>query len=138
MGLKGRAGEADGWRRAPQSKLCGMSDSCLFCDIVAGEVPATVVSDSELVMAFRDINPQAPTHVLIVPKAHHVDVGTLATDDPALLGTVVREAAAVAAAEGLASRGWRLVFNVGADAGQTVLHVHGHILGGRGLGWPPG
>ena len=115
-----------------------MTDSCLFCDIVAGEVPATVVHDSEHVLAFRDINPQAPTHVLIVPKVHHVDVGTLAADNPELLGEVVREAAAVAKQEGVAERGWRLVFNVGSDAGQTVWHVHGHILGGRGLGWPPG
>lgn len=115
-----------------------MTDSCLFCEIVAGQVPATVVHDSERVLAFRDINPQAPTHVLIVPKAHHVDVGSLAADDPALLGELVREGAAVAASEGLAERGWRLVFNVGRDGGQTVSHIHGHILGGRGLGWPPG
>jgi histidine triad (HIT) family protein len=115
-----------------------MTDSCLFCDIVAGEVPATLVHDSEHVVAFRDINPQAPTHVLIVPRAHHVDVATLAADNPELLGEVVREAAVVAAKEGVAERGWRLVFNVGSDAGQTVLHIHGHVLGGRGLGWPPG
>lgn len=115
-----------------------MSERCLFCDIVAGEVPATVIRNSEHVLSFLDINPQAPTHVLVVPKAHHVDVGSLAADNPELLGEVVREAGRVADNAGLADRGWRLVFNVGPDAGQTVLHIHGHILGGRGLAWPPG
>jgi len=112
--------------------------SCLFCKVVAGEVPATVVRDAERVLAFRDIHPQAPTHILVIPKAHHADVGALAAQDPGLLGELVRAAADIAADEGLADRGWRLVFNVGREAGQTVFHVHGHILGGRGLGWPPG
>lgn len=112
--------------------------NCLFCKVVAGEVPAAVVRDANGVLAFRDINPQAPTHVLVVPTEHYADIGVLATEDPALLGALVREAAAVAAEEGVAERGWRLVFNTGREAGQTVFHVHGHILGGRGLGWPPG
>ena len=115
-----------------------MADECLFCRIVAGEVPATVVRDSEHALAFRDINPQAPTHVLVVPKDHHRDVSALAHDDPDLLGHVLREAAAVAADEGIADRGYRVVFNTGRESGQTVFHVHAHVLGGRGLGWPPG
>lgn len=111
---------------------------CLFCRIAAGEIPATVVHDDELTLAFRDLNPQAPTHVLVVPKAHHADIGALAAADPAALTALHRTAAAVAAAEGVDVSGWRLVFNTGADAGQSVAHVHGHVLGGRPLQWPPG
>ena len=110
--------------------------NCLFCRIVAGEVPATVVRESAGTVTFRDINPQAPTHVLVIPRGHHETVGALADADPALLAEVVREAAAVAGAAGLA--GHRLVFNSGAEAGQSVFHVHGHVLGGRPLSWPPG
>jgi histidine triad (HIT) family protein len=108
---------------------------CLFCRIVAGEIPAAVVRDSERTVAFRDINPQAPVHVLVIPREHHSDVGELA-GDPDLLAAVLREAAAVAGDEGLDS--YRVVFNTGAGAGQTVFHVHAHVLGGRGLTWPPG
>lgn len=115
-----------------------MADGCLFCRIVAGELPATVVRDGERTLAFRDINPQAPTHVLVIPKAHHVNVAALAHDDPDLLGELLREAAAVAADEGASDSGYRVVFNTGAGAGQTVFHVHAHVLAGRGLGWPPG
>jgi len=111
---------------------------CLFCRMVAGEVPATVVHDDEQTFAFRDINPQAPTHVLVIPKAHHPDIGALAAADDGLLGALHRAAAAVADREGLAADGWRLVFNTGAGAGQSVFHVHGHVLGGRKFGWPPG
>ena len=111
---------------------------CLFCSIVAGEIPATVVREDELTLAFRDLNPQAPTHVLVITKAHHPDVAELAVSDPAALTALHRTAAAVAAAEGVAESGWRLVFNTGPDAGQTVSHVHGHVLGGRYLEWPPG
>ena len=111
---------------------------CLFCRLVAGEIPATVVREDELTVAFRDVNPQAPTHVLVIPRAHHEDVGALAVDHPEALVAVHRAAAAVAAAEGVAHSGWRLVFNTGADAGQSVPHVHGHVLGGRQIGWPPG
>lgn len=114
-----------------------MSD-CLFCRIAAGDLPATVVRDGARTLAFRDLHPQAPTHVLVVPRDHHPDVGSLATADPDLLGELVREAAAVAADEGLAERGYRVVTNTGPDAGQTVAHVHLHVLGGRSLGWPPG
>jgi histidine triad (HIT) family protein len=111
---------------------------CLFCRVVAGDIPATVVRDDELTVAFRDINAQAPTHLLIIPKTHYADVGTLAAEDPEALVALHRAAAAVAAAEGVAESGWRLVFNTGPDAGQSVPHVHAHVLGGRQIGWPPG
>jgi histidine triad (HIT) family protein len=111
---------------------------CLFCSIAAGDIPATVVRDDELTLAFRDLNPQAPTHVLVITKAHHADVGSLAAADPDALTALHRTAAAVAAGEGAAEAGWRLVFNTGPDAGQSVPHVHGHVLAGRYLEWPPG
>ena len=111
---------------------------CLFCKIVKGEVPAEIVRDGERTVAFRDINPQAPTHVLVIPRDHHPDAASAAADDSGLLDTVVREAHEVAKSEGVADSGYRLVFNTGASAGQTVFHLHGHVLGGRGLNWPPG
>ncbi|MFF6994976.1 histidine triad nucleotide-binding protein [Streptomyces sp. NPDC008313] len=111
-------------------------DDCLFCKIVAGQVPATVVRETATTFAFRDINPQAPTHVLVVPKAHHRDVAALATAAPELVGDVLREIGEIAAEEKLDS--YRTVFNTGTGAGQTVFHVHAHLLGGRGLEWPPG
>ena len=111
---------------------------CLFCAIVAGEIPATKVLETDLILAFRDINPQAPTHVLVVPKAHYPDVAALAAADAALLGEVIDAARQVAADEGVAEAGYRVVFNTGVQAGQTVPHVHGHVLGGRSLTWPPG
>ena len=110
---------------------------CLFCKIVAGEIPATLVAETADTVAFRDINPQAPTHVLVIPREHHQDIGAMASADPCLAGRLAADAAAVAAQEGL-SNGFRLVFNTGAVAGQTVFHVHGHVLGGRTLTWPPG
>jgi histidine triad (HIT) family protein len=110
----------------------------LFCAIVAGEIPATKVLETDLILAFRDINPQAPTHVLVVPKAHYPDVAALAAADAALLGEVIDAARQVAADEGVAEAGYRVVFNTGVQAGQTVPHVHGHVLGGRPLTWPPG
>jgi histidine triad (HIT) family protein len=113
-----------------------MSD-CLFCRIVAGEIPATVVHETDAVLAFRDIAPQAPTHVVVIPKEHHADVAALAAADPALTAQVMAAAAEVARQEGL-DQGFRVVLNTGADGGQTVFHVHAHVLGGRGLGWPPG
>jgi histidine triad (HIT) family protein len=111
---------------------------CLFCKVVAGDVPAQPVRETERVLAFRDINPQAPTHVLVVSKQHYRDVGTLAAADESLLAEMLREAAAVADDEGVAQSGYRVVFNTGSGAGQTVFHVHAHVLGGRGMGWPPG
>lgn len=115
---------------------------CLFCRIVAGEVPADVVLDTDRVLAFRDINPQAPTHVLVIPKEHHVTVAALAAADPALLAEMVGAANTVARKDGLVTEdadepGYRLVTNTGPDAGQTVFHVHVHLLGGRRMGWPP-
>ena len=111
---------------------------CLFCAIVAGEIPATKVLETDRILAFRDINPQAPMHVLVIPKDHHRDVAALGAADPGLLGDVVAAAHRVAADEGVAESGYRLVFNTGAQAGQTVWHVHGHVLGGRNMTWPPG
>jgi histidine triad (HIT) family protein len=104
---------------------------------VAGEIPATVVRETPDTIAFRDIAPKAPTHVLVVTRAHHADVAALAAADPALAATLVAEAAEVARQEGI-DDGWRLVFNTGAPAGQTVFHVHAHVLAGRPMRWPPG
>jgi histidine triad (HIT) family protein len=115
-----------------------VSTDCLFCKIVAGEIPATVVHETTSTIAFRDINPQAPTHVVVIPRPHYPDAAALARADPALAAEVLRAAAEVAEAEGVAGAGYRLVFNTGPGAGQTVSHVHCHVLGGRGLTWPPG
>lgn len=111
---------------------------CLFCKIVTGDVPATVVEETDRVIAFRDINPQAPTHVLVIPRAHHPTVADIARDDPDTLAQLLLTAESVAKAEGVEDQGYRVVFNTGAGAGQTVFHVHAHVLGGRGLNWPPG
>ena len=113
-----------------------MSEDCLFCKVAAGEVPADVVHQGEAVLAFRDISPQAPTHVLVIPRAHHPDVAALAGADAAALAELVGVAARIAADEG--HDDYRLVFNTGARAGQSVFHVHGHVLAGRDLSWPPG
>ena len=113
-----------------------MSD-CLFCRIVAGEIPATVVLDTDRVLAFRDISPQATVHVVVIPKEHHADVAELSAADPGLAGELMASASAVASGEGL-DEGFRVVLNTGAHGGQTVFHVHAHVLGGRSLGWPPG
>ncbi|WP_127480607.1 histidine triad nucleotide-binding protein [Nocardioides pantholopis] len=109
---------------------------CLFCKIVAGEIPAEVVHSTERTVAFRDLNPQAPTHVLMVPKAHFANAAELAAGDPVASAELVTAAAAVAAAEG--REDYRLVYNTGADAGQSVFHTHLHLLAGRSFGWPPG
>jgi histidine triad (HIT) family protein len=107
---------------------------CLFCKIVAGEIPATVVHETDTTLAFRDLNPQAATHVLVVPRAHHEDARELAVDAPELLGQVLAAGAEVARAEGIADSGYRFVFNTGPDAGRTVFHAHLHVLGGEQLG----
>ncbi|WP_344974714.1 histidine triad nucleotide-binding protein [Salinactinospora qingdaonensis] len=112
--------------------------NCLFCKIVAGEVPAEIVREGERTIAFRDINPQAPTHVLIVPREHVATAAEAAHADVGLLDEIAREAEEVAKVDGVAETGYRLIFNTGTGAGQTVFHVHGHVLGGRGLEWPPG
>jgi histidine triad (HIT) family protein len=111
---------------------------CLFCKIVAGDVPATIVRETPTTVAFRDINPQAPTHVLVIPRVHYRDAGTLAAAEPAIAADLLREAAEVAAGDNVDGTGYRVVFNTGAGAGQTVWHAHAHVLGGRGLEWPPG
>src|SRR3954470_21128680 len=110
---------------------------CLFCRIVAGEVPADRVAETDGALAFRDINPQAPTHVLVIPKAHFDNAAHLSHSDAELLAEVFRLAAQVAAEEGVADAGYRLVTNTGAAAGQTVGHLHVHVIGGRQLSWPP-
>jgi histidine triad (HIT) family protein len=111
---------------------------CLFCKIARGEIPAEIVLKNDVVTAFRDINPQAPVHVLVIPNQH---VGTAAEIGPgngALVAALLTAANRVAEQEGIAESGYRLVFNVGADAGMAVAHLHLHVLGGRKLGWPPG
>ena len=120
----------------------GPSD-CLFCRMVRGEIAPDVVRETDRTLAFRDINPQAPTHVLVIPKRHHATLGALVADDPQLTSELVAAAHAVAVQEGLATDdgpepGYRLVANTGPQAGQTVHHVHAHVLGGRPMGWPPG
>ncbi|CAM4057696.1 histidine triad nucleotide-binding protein [Kibdelosporangium persicum] len=111
-----------------------MNSECLFCRIVAGELPSTVVHETETTFAFRDLHPQAKTHILIVPRAHYSDAVDLAKNEPALLADVTLAAGRIAEQEGLAEPGYRLVFNTGRDAGQTVFHVHMHLLGGEQLG----
>jgi histidine triad (HIT) family protein len=111
-------------------------EDCLFCKIVSGDVPAEVVHTTERTVAFRDVNPQAPVHVLVVPRDHYANAAEVATGDPAAMTEMVQTAAAVATAEGRDS--YRLVFNTGADAHQTVFHAHLHLLAGRSFTWPPG
>ncbi len=111
---------------------------CLFCRIVSGGVPASRVIESPRTLSFRDISPQAPTHVLVVPRDHYPDLAALATADPGLLAEVLAQVREVAETEGISGRGYRVVFNTGTDAGQAVPHVHAHVLGGRALSWPPG
>ena len=111
---------------------------CLFCKIAAGDIPATLVHQDEHLIAFKDINPQAPMHVLVVPRRHVSSLNELAETDDQLLGEMIRRAAAIARAHGHADRGYRTVFNCNADAGQTVFHIHLHVLGGRTFKWPPG
>ena len=110
---------------------------CLFCKIVAGDIPATVVHETERTLAFRDVAPAAPTHCLVVPRTHVPDAAALAESEPETLTELFGVAHAVAQAEGL-EEGYRLVFNTGAAAHQTVFHAHLHVLGGRQMGWPPG
>lgn len=118
--------------------MAATSSDCLFCRIVAGEIPATVVYADDATVAFRDINPQAPTHVLIIPRDHYPDMASAGAAGIGLLDEIAREAGEIARAEGIADSGYRMVFNTGPGAGQTIFHVHGHLLGGRGLEWPPG
>ena len=114
-----------------------MPADCLFCRIIAGEIPATTVHEDDTVVAIRDVNPQAPTHVLVLPVAHIASAADLSDADGPLLGHLFAVAADVARLEGL-DAGWRLVANTGPDGGQTVAHLHLHLLGGRRMTWPPG
>ena len=112
--------------------------SCLFCKIVAGEIPAKRVHEDDHVVAFEDINPQAALHVLVIPKRHIATLNDLQAGDDGLVGEMLRRAAAIANDRGFGASGYRAVFNCNADAGQTVFHIHLHVLAGRRLAWPPG
>jgi len=111
---------------------------CLFCNIINGDLHASIVYEDENIVAFNDINPQGPTHVLVVPRRHIASLNELTPDDDVLVGELVRRAAAIAKSRGVAAGGYRTVFNTNRDAGQTVFHIHLHLIGGRGLHWPPG
>lgn len=115
-----------------------MAADCLFCRIVKGEIPASIIYKDDRIVAFNDINPQAPLHALIVPWQHIESLNTLTSGNDALVGEMVRRAAAIARDKGYADGGFRTVFNTNADAGQTVFHIHLHLLAGRHFAWPPG
>ena len=115
-----------------------MDPDCLFCKIVAGDIPATVVREDEATVAFRDLDPQAPTHVLVIPRHHVADVAGLVNERPEDAVALLDAVRAVAEQEGVAASGYRTVFNTGADAQQSVFHAHVHVLGGRSMAWPPG
>jgi histidine triad (HIT) family protein len=113
-----------------------VSDQCIFCRIVRREIPSSIVYESDECVAFRDVNPQAPVHLLVVPRTHVASLN--ATSDAELVGRLSIVAAELAKREGIAESGYRTVVNTNADAGQTVFHIHLHLLGGRAMGWPPG
>jgi histidine triad (HIT) family protein len=113
-------------------------NDCLFCKIIAGDIRGAIVHQDEELVVFKDINPQAPLHVLIVPRRHIPSLNDLRPEDDKLVGSMFRQAAALAQEHGYADRGYRTVFNTNRDAGQTVFHIHLHLLAGRGLTWPPG
>ncbi len=112
--------------------------NCLFCRIASGEIPSAIVHQDDALVAFKDITPQAPLHILIVPRRHIATLNDLTPDDDALVGSMARLAAGLAREHGYDARGFRTVVNCNADAGQTVFHLHMHLLAGRGLSWPPG
>jgi histidine triad (HIT) family protein len=112
--------------------------TCLFCKIVSGEIPADIIAESQTAIAFRDTQPHAPVHVLVVPREHLRDVAEVANSSDVEVAELFRLAAEVADIEGVASSGYRLVANTGAEAHQTVFHAHVHVIGGRPMGWPPG
>ena len=112
--------------------------NCLFCKIIAGEIPGKVLYQDDTLVILADINPQAPTHALVVPRRHVATLNDLTPEDDGLIGEMTRRAAAFAREQGVADQGYRTVFNCNADAGQTVFHIHMHVLGGRRMGWPPG
>ena len=112
--------------------------SCIFCKIAAREIPADIVRESDRVVAFRDTDPQAPTHILLIPKEHIPSLADIEERHGDVLADIAQAATQLARAEGIAESGWRVVTNVGRGAGQSVFHLHFHLLGGRGMGWPPG
>jgi histidine triad (HIT) family protein len=115
-----------------------MSD-CLFCKIIDREIPGAIVYEDERIVAFKDINPQAPVHVLVVPKRHHIaSLNDLTPEDDQIIGEVIRRGASIAKEHGISQSGFRVVFNTNADAGQAVAHIHLHVIGGRRMNWPPG
>jgi len=114
-----------------------MDMDCLFCKIVAGDIPADIVYESDTALAFRDINPQAPTHVLVIPRKHISTINDIGVDDETLIGSLYTAAREIAAAEGIAEGGYRTVMNCNESAGQSVFHIHLHVLGGKRMGWPP-
>jgi histidine triad (HIT) family protein len=114
-----------------------MSD-CIFCKIVRRQIPSTVVYEDDRMIAIEDIRPEAPLHVLVIPKVHLATLNDLTVEHDALIGEMMRRAAAIANERGYANRGFRTVFNTNREAGQTVFHIHLHLLGGRSMGWPPG
>jgi histidine triad (HIT) family protein len=127
-----------GWSEREDVKIFSVPD-CLFCGIAAGEVPATIVSERRRTIAFADINPQAPVHILLIPRAHHANLQELAaSEEDGLLLELLTHATEVAREHGISDGGFRVVFNTGSDGGQTVEHVHAHLLGGRQMTWPPG
>jgi len=130
--------DARGFASHPGEEVHVTAESCLFCRIAAGEIPANVVRSEEDVVAFRDINPQAPLHVLVIPRRHIPSVPALEAADGALVGRLFLVARDIAREEGVEEAGYRLVVNVGPAAGQSVPHLHLHVLGGRELDWPPG
>lgn len=111
---------------------------CLFCKILSGEIPAELVYESDTAVAFRDINPQAPTHVLVIPRKHVSTINEIGEDDQAMIGSLFTAAKKIAEQEGIAEDGYRVVMNCNEGAGQSVFHIHLHLLGGRPMGWPPG
>lgn len=112
--------------------------ACIFCKIAAREIPAEILHESDTVVAFRDTNPQAPVHILLISKEHIPSAAEVAGSHGGVLADIVQAASHLADAEGISAGGWRLVTNVGADGGQTVFHLHFHMLGGRAMTWPPG
>ena len=113
------------------------NDNCLFCKILSGEIPAEIVYESETAIAFRDINAKAPTHVLVIPRKHISTMNDIEVHDEAIIGSLYTAAREIAAREGIAEEGYRTVMNCNESAGQSVFHIHLHVMGGRSMGWPP-
>lgn len=115
-----------------------MSEDCLFCKIASGDIPATIIHQDERLIAFKDINPQAPTHFLVIPRTHIATLNELSAEDDTVVGDMVRRASLIARERGHTDNGYRMVLNCNADGGQTVFHIHLHLLAGRPMTWPPG